>query len=104
MEVVVDLEKPETIKQVTVGSMENQGPSIYFPTAVIVSVSNDGKIFGEVGRMDRPFAQNAQTELKDFIIGFVEREARFVKVKAANLKKNPKGGGSWLFVDEILID
>jgi hexosaminidase len=104
MEVVVDLEKPETIKQVTVGSMENQGPSIYFPTAVMVSVSNDGKTYEEVGRMDRPFAQNAQTELKDFIIGFVEREARFVKVKAANLKKTQKGGGSWLFVDEILID
>jgi len=104
MEVVIDFEKPEKIKQVTLGSMENQGPDIYFPTAIVVSVSNDGQSYEEVGRIDRPFAQNSQVELKDFVIDFTKRDARFVKVRATNLKKSPKGSDSWLFVDELLID
>ncbi|MEC3907186.1 glycoside hydrolase family 20 protein [Tamlana sp. 2201CG12-4] len=103
MEVVIDLEEKKTIKEVSVGALENQGPDIYFPTAVEVSVSNDGKTFDNVGRTDRAFVKNAEAELKDFKISFKERKVRFVKVKAICLEKSPKGGGAWLFVDEILL-
>ena len=104
MELIIDLDTPQAIHQVKVGSMENQGPSIFFPTAVIVSISNDGETYQEVGRIERDFAMNSDIELKDFTIDFEEQEVRFIKVKAINLKDTPKGGGSWLFVDEILID
>jgi len=104
MEVVIDLEIEIPIHQVTVGSMENQGPDIYFPTSIIVSVSNDGITFNDVGSIDRAFKKNAKAELKDFIINFAEQAVKYVKVKATCLKKSPKGGGAWLFVDEILID
>lgn len=104
MEVVIDLEKLETIKQVTIGSMENQGPGIYFPTKIEVLVSEDGKIFMNIGSVERAYAKNGNSQLKDFVIQFQEQKTRFVKVKATSLKKTATGGGVWLFVDEILID
>jgi len=104
MEVIIDLDKLETIKQVIVGSMENQGPGIYFPTKVEVSISEDGKNFKNVGSVERAFVKNGNSQLKDFVIKLQEQKTRFVKVKATSLKKTSNGGGVWLFVDEILID
>jgi hexosaminidase len=104
MEVVIDLGKLETIKQVTVGSMENQGPGIYFPTKIEILLSEDGKIFENSGRVERAFAKNGNSQLKDFVIQFQEQKIRFVKVKVTSLKETPSIGGVWLFVDEILID
>ena len=104
MEVVVDLENVQTISQVTVGSIENQGAGIYFPTAVKVLVSADGVTYKEVQQVLRPFAINSNSELKDFKIKFDKLNTRFVKVIATNLKKSPKGEDSWLFIDEILIN
>jgi hexosaminidase len=104
LEVVIDLDKETSINQVTIGSMENQGPDIYFPIAIEVFVSNDGQAYEAVGRIDRAFAKNPKPELKDFEVRFTERKARFVKVKAINQKKTAKGGDIWLFIDEILID
>ena len=104
MEVVIDLEKIQSINQVTVGSLENQGSGINFPTAIEVLISNDGISYKEVGAITRPFAINPNSELKDFKISFEKSNARYVKVIATNLKKSPKGEDSWLFVDEILVD
>jgi len=104
MEVVIDLEKDTAIHEVTVGSMENQGPGIYYPSKVTVLVSHDGERYQEVGTIKRAYAKNAASELKDFRVEFDEIQARYVKVIATNLKTIPSGGGVWLFVDEILID
>ncbi|MBJ6367417.1 family 20 glycosylhydrolase [Snuella sp. CAU 1569] len=104
MEVTIDLENEETIHQVTVGTLENQGPGIYFPIAVEVYVSNDGKTFEKTGQIERRYAENSKSELKEFTVSFTERKARYVKVKAINLKRAPNGGGTWLFVDEIIVD
>ncbi len=104
MEVIIDLQKEETISQVTVGALENQSPWIYFPKAIEVYVSDDAVSFKKVGFMERPYVQNAATTLKDFVVNFNEQNARYVKVKAINLKQSPKGSGVWMFIDEILID
>ena len=104
MEAIIDLGKEEPIHQVTIGSIESQGPGIYFPTKIAVFVSNDGENFQEVGSIKRDHVKNAESELKDFKIEFKELDARFVKVIATNLKRTPSGGDVWLFVDEILID
>lgn len=104
MEVVIDLEKNQSIHQVTLGSLENQGSGIYFPTEIKAFISTDGNTYKEVGKMIRPFAINSNSELKDFKISFEKTNARFVKVIATNLKKSPKGESSFLFFDEILID
>jgi len=104
MELVVDLEKQESIQEVTLGTLESQGAGVNFPTQIKVLVSNDGLTYKEVGKVTRPYAANVSSELKDFKISFEKRNARFVKVIAYNLKKSPKGESSWLFVDEVLVN
>ena len=103
MDATLDLGKPTKISTVSLGTMENQGPSIFFPTRVEVWVSNDGKNFTSVGSIDRPFKSSAGAELKDFTITFEPQEVQYVKVKASCLKDNPRGG-AWLFVDELIVD
>ena len=103
MEAIIDLSEQKSIEKVVLGSMENQGPGIFFPTMVEVSTSNDGEVFENVGTITRAFAPNGNPVLKDFIIEFEPKQARYVKVKAKNLKTAPNGSGTWLFVDEILI-
>ncbi|WP_034045626.1 family 20 glycosylhydrolase [Wocania ichthyoenteri] len=103
MELTIDLEDETEISNVSVGTMESQGPSIYFPTQVEVLVSNDGKIFSSVGKIDRPYQNNAGITLKDFSIDFDTQKVRFVKVKAKNLKKSERGNDTWIFVDEIIV-
>lgn len=104
MEAVVDLGEETLIHEVILGTLENQGPGIYFPTAVTVFVSNDGKIYREVGVEKRAFAKNPSFDLKEFKISFEAQSVRYVKVIATNMKKTPEGGEVWLFVDEILIN
>lgn len=104
MEVIIDLGKENTIHQVVVGSMEHQGPGIYFPTAVEVYTSTIDKDYKKVGEITRSYAANANIELKDFKINFEKQNTRYIKVKVRNLKENPKGGDTWLFVDEVLIE
>jgi len=104
MEVIIDLDKENSISQVIVGSMENQGSGIYFPTAVIIFASNDGNTYEEIGRIERLYAKNAGSELKDFKIDFKEQKARYVKIVAMNMKNAPNGGGAFMFIDEIVIE
>ena len=104
MEAVVDLGEDTSIQEVILGTLENQGPGIYFPTEVRVSVSNDGKTYKEVGVEKRAFAKNPSFDLKEFKISFDEQSVRYVKVFAKSLGKLPKEGDVWLFVDEIIIN
>lgn len=104
MELVIDLEKQESVEQVILGTLENQGSGVYFPIQIKVLLSPDGITYKEVAKVSRPFAVNANSELKDFKINFEKQGARYVKVIAGNLKKSPKGEDSWLFVDEISVN
>jgi len=104
VEIIIDLEKETLIHQVLVGTMESQKPGIYFPTEITVFVSNNGVTYKEIGKIERTFVKNSTSELKDFKISFTACSSRFVKVIATNLKENPKGVKTWLFIDEILIN
>ncbi|WP_281635536.1 glycoside hydrolase family 20 protein [Flavobacterium marginilacus] len=104
MEAVIDLGIKQDIQHVILGSLESQGSGIYFPTAVTVYVSDDGINYKETAKTERAFAPNINTELKDFKVNFDTKKTRFVKVIASNLGKAPSGGGTWLFVDEIVVN
>jgi len=103
MEIVIET-KGNSFEKITVGSMEDQGSGIYFPVEIKVLVSNDGINFKQVGQTERAFEKNATSELKDFEIPVGVQKAAFVKVIAKNLGKAPNGGGTWLFIDEVLIN
>lgn len=104
MEVVIELGEPTKLSKVSVGTMENQGPGIYYPTKIEIFTSGDGTKYEKVGISERPYAKNAAAELKDFIVKFDERQAKYIKVIATNLKRTPSGGSVWLFIDEIVVE
>ncbi len=103
MEVVIAT-KGIDFETITVGSMEDQGSGIYFPSQITVLVSDDGVDFKQVAQIDRPFAKNANAALHNFEIPVGVQHTNFLKVIAKNLGKAPNGGDTWLFVDEILIN
>lgn len=99
----IELEDITPIKEVVIGSLENQGAGIYFPKKIEVLVSADGSEFRTVGKFEREFRDNSLSELKDFSVEFKEVEASSVKVRITNQGRPPGGGGAWLFLDEIMV-
>tara|TARA_R110000822_G_scaffold72163_4_gene173654 strand:- start:1014 stop:3341 length:2328 start_codon:yes stop_codon:yes gene_type:complete len=104
MELVIDLESPTQLEKISVGALENQGSGIYFPIQVEVFLSDDGKTFRSAGSAKREYAANNGSELKDFVIQIGKQTARYIKVKATNLGTAPTGGGSWMFIDEVVVE
>ena len=104
MELVIDLESPTQLEKISVGALENQGSGIYFPIQVEVFLSDDGKTFRIAGSVKREYAANNGSELKDFVIQIGKQTARYIKVKATNLGTAPTGGGSWMFIDEVVVE
>ena len=104
MELVIDLESPTELEKISVGALENQGSGIYFPIQVEVFLSDDGKTFRSAGSAKREYAANNGSELKDFVIIIGKQTARYIKVKATNLGTAPTGGGSWMFIDEVVVE
>jgi len=56
-----------------------------------------------VGEISREFENKGFIVLKDFSVEFEQATARFVKVKIVNFKRSSYGG-SWTFIDEILVE
>ena len=66
MELAIDLEKNTEISKITVGTLENQGSGIYYPIKVEAFISSDGEKYVSIGKIERTFKANGQSELKDF--------------------------------------
>ena len=103
LEIIIDLGEINSVKEVWVGTLENQGSGIYFPTSVKAYISKDGKSFEGIGSVSRPYSVNSSKQLKDFKISLKAQDGRYIKIDVESLKKLPNGGDVWLFVDEILI-
>ncbi|MFS4417451.1 family 20 glycosylhydrolase [Maribacter sp. 2307ULW6-5] len=100
----LDLGRPKTFSSVAVGAMENQGSGIYYPTGIKVMVSEDGKTFREVGRLERPHQDNGFVNLETFKVIFDELTAQYIKVEVTNLAHPPTGGSCFIFLDEVLVE
>lgn len=96
LEVTVDLEKVTELSYVSLKFMQLTGPGVYMPDYVKVSVSDDGKVFREVGLVENDVPVDVSTlVLKDFTVRFSDR-GRYVKVFA-------KKHAGFQFVDEIVV-
>ena len=105
MEVVIDLEDEQLVKKVSVGTLEYQNYVIYFPKAVEVLTSIDGKSFKKQGDIKRAYSQNSDVSLKDFVVNINPTKARFVKVKVTNLGMSRKRQKTaYLFVLSIVTN
>lgn len=104
VEITIDIGQRTEMRKIIIGSMENQGAGIYFPVAITLYASKNGKKFYKVDELQRGFSGNSSTELKDFEMTLPVQEAKYIKLKIEPYKNLPEGGKAWLFLDEILVE
>lgn len=104
VEINIDLGDTQKVDGVIVGTLENQGAGIYFPTSIVVYGSENGKDFKKIDELKRDYTINGGADLLDMKLNFDETAIRYIKIKVTNLGTSPKGGGTWLFLDEIVIN
>ena len=110
MEVVVDMGKLTGINEVRISFLEDQRHWIFLPLEIKVSTSEDGKNYRQAGTIINDYPEeNYKASVNDFKVILEEAvKTRYIKLRAANLKKLPiwrhyKGKRAWLFADEIMV-
>ena len=98
IDLTIDLEKETSIKNVYADFMQICGPGVFMPKQVIISVSNDGKEFTELTKIDHQVVKDDAVTFKTY--GWEgEANARYVRYQA----EIDRNFGGFLFVDEIVI-
>ncbi len=106
---ILELEKTDTVSTIFVSALSEPNSWIFYPQALIVSLSTDGKIFQKVNQIQLDKDHRAGTELSSFEVSFAPSSTKYIKVAIRSILKNPDwhpnpGEGAWLFIDEILIN
>ena len=98
IDLTIDLDKETSIKNVYADFMQICGPGVFMPKQVIISVSNDGKEFTELTKIDHQVVKDDAVTFKTY--GWEgEANARYVRYQA----EIDRNFGGFLFVDEIVI-
>ena len=96
IDVTVDLDSVCDLEYVSAGFMQLIGPGVYMPEYVIVSVSQNGKDFWDVARIENDVpVDKKELVIKDFTARF-EARARYVRLLA-------RKHAGFQFIDEIVI-
>jgi len=110
MEVIVDLGSIQEISSLSAGFLEDQRHWSFLPLLLTAEVSIDNLTYFQVGSYKpADVYENYETETHRFTLDFGEKQkARYVKLKASNLKELPAWRNlphrkSWLFCDEIAV-
>jgi len=95
-EATLDLGREQPLTAVVVSCLQDVGAGIFVPSAVEILVSEDGREFESVTTVRQ--AADAKPKFLARVRGeFAPRSARYVRVRAASQ-------GTWLFVDEVLVE
>jgi hexosaminidase len=109
LDATVDLGAPTDFSRVQVGFLETIPSWIFLPTAMTISVSDDGRSFRTLKEDEYPVPKVSHAP-KIVTWGTETRaRARYVRVQARNVGLCPpwhagKGDKAWLFVDEIIVE
>jgi hypothetical protein len=113
MEAVIDLEESKEVRRVGVDCLRAQEPWIFLPRRVEVSVSSNGEVWAEAGRVEVPLGENPEKAAVRVWVDLPSTEVtggvRFLRVHARNLGRLPdwhpgSPENAWLFVDEIVVE
>lgn len=104
-----ELEKADTVSTVFVSALSDPGSWIFYPKAIHVSLSSDGKIFQKAKDIQINKDHRDGTELGYFDVPFAAKKSKYIQVEIKSVLKNPDwhpnpGGDSWFFIDEILVN
>lgn len=98
LDVTIDMGESTTLDNFHARFMQLTGPGVYMPDYVQVFLSEDGKNFAKVLRIDNNLSsEHDRLVIRDFSGSLQNQEARYIRIFA----KNQKG---FLFVDEIVIN
>ena len=105
---MIDLGSIVPVQSVTCGFLQSQTSWIFFPTAIEIAVSRDGRTFEQAERLQFKTAPDLEPRVEDYPIQLKSTQARYVRVRASNVGICPKwhvgaGGKAWLFADEIVV-
>ena len=105
----IDLGKPAAVKQVTVSFLQDQDSWIFLPEEIELLYSTNGKDFIPLKKIVLDAKEPSKLkQIKNVTLNFDQVDARFIRVRAKNIKTCPAwhagaGGKAWLFADEIMI-
>jgi hexosaminidase len=111
METIIDLEKSEIIKTISVRALHDVSPYVFMPKYVEFYISTDKKNFKKVGKVNaKEDMRSAKRGVKPFTLKLDNvQEARYIKVFAKSIEDCPKWHGgygtkAWQFFDEIIVE
>ncbi len=108
-EAIVDLGKIEEFEKLSTNCLQDQNSWIWMPEWVEYSISQDGKNFEKIGKVNNEVdPKHDGPIIKEFTLN-KKTKARYIKVVAKNKGLCPEwhkgaGGQAWIFTDEILIE
>lgn len=107
--VTLTLEEENTITNVFVSALSDPGSWIFYPKAIHVETSLNGKNFKFIKEVTLSSDKRDGSELKFFKVDFPPTEAKYVRVKISSILSNPDwhpapGGKSWLFIEEVFAE
>jgi len=119
---IVDLGEVKDIHKLGLGCLQDIGSWIWYPTQVVFEISEDGINYTVASTTEnRVSVKDDKPQIKDFtedydVMDYTNTfhinnfpKARYLKVHAKSMGTIPewhegKGGKSWLFIDEIIIE
>lgn len=109
-DMLIDLQEEKEISNIMASFMHSTGSWIFLPTNVKCEISINGTDYITVGEFDfSNQALMAGKYLKEVNMEFDQQKARYIRLHATGVKENPdwhpnKGGKSWIFMDEIIVN
>lgn len=96
-DVTIDLGQKKAFSTVATDFLQMCGPEIFYPEDYVVSISDDGENFKELGRMHHESAKTVNPDVLTFMVKKATK-ARYIRVQAT-----ASAFGGWLFADEVVV-
>ncbi len=109
LDATVQLRK-DSVSRIIVAFLQDQASWIFLPATVTVDISTDGKQFETVRQESIQVIPDGKKTLRTILVQLdAPRAARYVRIRATNLKKCPSwhpgnGNPCWIFADEIIAE
>lgn len=109
LELIIDLNKHESLNKIVVGCLHSTGSWIFLPKDISIFASDDKTNFQEIGYTKNSIPLTGESQIVDYEVKLDGTTARYVKVLVRSQGVAPNWHGAngqdvWLFVDEIILD
>jgi len=113
LDAVLDLGEAVEVRRVGVDCLRAQGPWIFLPRQVEVSLSLDEEDWGPPRVVEIPLEEDSRKAVERITVDVSDaggtQPARFLRIRARNRGRLPEWHpgypeSAWLFVDEIVVE